>query len=103
MSATDPLQFKILFIDDDPKYLDLAGRSFGDLSGGTWNILTASDAASASAVLKEHQVDLLVLDVRIPDVSGLQLIGILQKEYPERVVEGAGETRRSHHASSDDP
>jgi CheY-like chemotaxis protein len=73
----------VLFVDDDRAFLNLAQQTFNDLSKGAWDVVTASDASSTSVLLQKQGVDLIVLDVRMPDISGLQLMGILQKEHPK--------------------
>jgi len=83
MSAPTPHRYKLLLVDDDRAFLELAEKTFTDLSGGAWEIVTAADAASTSILLQQQAVDLIVLDVRMPEISGLQLIGILQKDYPK--------------------
>jgi CheY-like chemotaxis protein len=82
MSEPVTQSFKVLFVDDEREFLDVAQRAFGNLSHGSWDILTASDAAAALAILQQHTLDLIILDVRMPEIGGLELIGRLQKDYP---------------------
>jgi CheY-like chemotaxis protein len=83
MTEPVPHRFRVLFVDDDRSFLDMARQAFTDLSDGSWEVFTARDAAATSTLLKQHPMDLIVLDVRMPEISGLQLISILQREYPE--------------------
>lgn len=75
--------FKVLFVTDDSSFLDLVRQSFSDLSGGAWEILTAGDAPTTTLTLQQQKIELLVLDVSRPGISGRQLIGLLQKDYPD--------------------
>ena len=73
----------VLFVDDDRSFLEVLQEAFGTFSKGGWRILTASDAGATSRLLKQQAVDLIVLDVDMPEISGLQLLAILNKEYPD--------------------
>ncbi|GJO56792.1 DNA-binding response regulator [Mycobacterium marinum] len=47
-----------------------------------WNIATASDGASAIASARAERPDVVVLDVMLPDMSGLEVLHRLRKENP---------------------
>src|ERR1051326_1551563 len=63
----------VLFVDDDVGFLDGVRNLMTALSEGTWDVLVASDAAQGLGVIHEHKVDLLVIDVRMPVMDGLQV------------------------------
>ena len=83
MSEPANQPFKVLFVDDEQEFLDVAQRAFGNLSHGSWEILTASNATAALALIQRLEPDLIILDVRMPQIGGLQLIGRLHKDYPD--------------------
>lgn len=73
---------KILFVDDDVSLLEVIQQLMGHFAGGLWEILTAPDVSKALGVLQEQQIDLLVIDVHMPLVDGVQFLGLLQRKYP---------------------
>jgi CheY-like chemotaxis protein len=73
---------KILFVDDDVSLLEVLRQLMGHFAGGSWEILTAPDVSNALGVLQEQRIDLLVIDVHMPLVDGVQFLGLLQRKYP---------------------
>lgn len=73
---------RVLFVDDDAAFLQMVEQAFGSLSKGSWEIHVATDAAKALTVLKEQPIDLTVLDVNMPGVSGLELLDVLNRDHP---------------------
>jgi CheY-like chemotaxis protein len=47
-----------------------------------YSVLEASSAAEVRRVLGSHDVDLLLLDVRLGDDDGVELAGTLRAEHP---------------------
>ena len=47
-----------------------------------WEIHSATTADRALAILRESPIDLAVLDIGIPVVDGIQLLGIINQRYP---------------------
>lgn len=73
----------ILFVDDDEPFLELLQPYMEQLSDGGWKVLTAADSASALRALDAQQVDLAVLDVRMPVVDGVQLLLLINRKHPQ--------------------
>ena len=67
----------ILFVDDD-----VVRNLMLELSEGTWEVLVAPDAAHALGLIHEHKIDLLVIDVRMPVMDGLQFLALLHRNFP---------------------
>ena len=61
----------ILLVDDDA---DLIAMAEAFLHRDGFRLLTAGDARGAAALLREHPVDLLVLDLGLPDGNGLDFL-----------------------------
>ncbi|MDW7980861.1 MAG: response regulator [Verrucomicrobiales bacterium] len=74
---------KVLFVDDDTALLELLRQVMGHYSNDTWEIYTATDAVDALAILQEQSIRLLVIDLHMPVVSGLQFLKMLQRKYPD--------------------
>ena len=75
-------KFQVLFVDDSMAFLELFGDLCAELSGQTWNIHKATTADTALALLREKHVDLVLLDITMPMLDGLQLLGIINRRYP---------------------
>jgi CheY-like chemotaxis protein len=75
-------KFSVLFVDDSMAFLETFSDLCEALSNSTWGIQYATSADRALAVLQEKTVDLVVLDVGMPMVDGLQLLGIINRRYP---------------------
>jgi len=60
----------LLVIDDDRTVLLLVKKAFAD---SDLEIHCASDAESGMAALREHKPDVLLLDILLPEVSGMDL------------------------------
>jgi len=74
---------KILFVDDDPEFLALAGRVFEEMSKGAWEVFLLTQSARALSLLEDQSVDLVVLDVCMPGVDGTQFLHLLARKYPD--------------------
>ncbi len=73
---------KLLFVDDDPKFLAVIQTLFLQMSKGSWDISTANNHAQALEILRRGQVDLVVLDFKMPVVDGLQFLKLLARTHP---------------------
>jgi DNA-binding response OmpR family regulator len=65
----------VLVVDDNEELLDLLQRS---LMRADYRVLSARDVAEARSVLDGQRVDLMVLDLGLPDGSGLELCRALR-------------------------
>ena len=63
-------------------FLESFGALCDEYANKTWAIHTATSADRALAVLKDKPVDLVVLDIGMPMLDGLQLLGIITRRYP---------------------
>lgn len=73
---------RVLFVDDDPQFLESIRQMMQGFSGGAWEIETAEDAGRALAILKAKPCHLAVIDVQMPVVDGLQFLTLLNRRYP---------------------
>lgn len=73
---------KILFVDDDVNLLGILQQMMVKFSNNMWEVFTAPDVSRALGILQEHRVDLLVIDIHMPLVDGLQFLNLLQRKYP---------------------
>lgn len=73
---------QVLFVDDDAKLLELVRELAAVFAGDAWEVFTASSVAEGLALLQQQKITLLVLDVHMPVVDGVQFLHILQRKYP---------------------
>lgn len=72
----------ILFVDDDAAFLQLTGELMQQSSGGGWQVIMADNPAKALGALKEHNFDMIVVDERMPVMSGLQFVRLARGRFP---------------------
>jgi CheY-like chemotaxis protein len=81
MSETK-IKKRILFVDDSSEFLEIFTHAVSVHSKGEWEIFCAPNAGKALAVLEEHPMHLVVIDVQMPLVDGLQLLKLIVGKYP---------------------
>ncbi|MBV5306292.1 MAG: HDOD domain-containing protein [Desulfobulbaceae bacterium] len=74
----------ILFVDDEPKILKSLRRMLYPLSTD-WNMIYVESGAHALEILAQTPTAVLVSDMRMPSMTGLELLKIVQNRYPEIV------------------
>lgn len=73
-------QLPILLIDDDPVVLEIQVTALE--SEGVINALTLSDSRKTIQFLEDHPVSVIVIDLMMPHVSGLDLLPVLIRDFP---------------------
>lgn len=89
------MQLNCLAVDDEPLALDIM-RAYIQKVPFLKLLQTCSSALEAMPVLQQQRVDLLFLDIEMPDLTGLQLLQslaqrpvvILTTAYPQYALEG---------------
>jgi CheY-like chemotaxis protein len=90
----------ILFVDDEESFLGVLRDILGHFAGEAWAIHTAPDVGQALTILQEQPIDLLVLDVHMPVIDGLQFLGLLRRTYPSLPrVALSGDTSEQYRAA----
>jgi len=69
----------ILVVDDEPEVVEAIRRV---LEHAGFSVAVASSVESGLAITQEHQPDVVVTDVIMPKVHGLELIKALRVRYP---------------------
>lgn len=69
---------KILFVDDDENTLKSYRRM---LRKSKWHILLASSGEDALKQIRKDTVDLLVTDIKMPNMHGIELISEIRKTH----------------------
>ncbi len=74
----------ILFVDDEPNILKGLQRSLRPLRA-SWDMEFAEGAKNALALMEQQRFDVIVSDMRMPDMDGAALLKIVQEKYPMMV------------------
>ena len=67
---------KIALIDDEQMILDLYCKALKN----EFDVLTANNGKEGLKLIKDEKPDLLLVDIQMPEMSGLELISCLSKE-----------------------
>jgi CheY-like chemotaxis protein len=71
---------RILIVDDDPQVLGL----FTDiLSEGGYDVLAVASGKAAMQAIQHDPVDLLVLDLSMPEPDGFEMLKVLRATKPD--------------------
>ncbi|MBN2385923.1 MAG: response regulator [Anaerolineales bacterium] len=71
---------RLMVVDDDPAMVRFVAQSLrAGKSPAEYTLLTAFDAAQATALLEEHPVDAILLDLELPDVNGWEWLRQIQE------------------------
>lgn len=70
----------ILIVDDDINILELLQRHLHSLNYHTYKAISVKEAV---AILRDTEIDLLITDLKMPEVDGFQLIQFASEHYPE--------------------
>jgi two-component system NtrC family response regulator len=74
---------RILVVDDDES---LRRVTQVQLQQSGYDVTAASDGNEALAVLERFSADLVITDLKMPRMSGLELLGRIRSDYPEIVI-----------------
>jgi two-component system OmpR family response regulator len=83
MCRADGNPINVLVVDDEAVLAEMVSMA---LRYEGWNISTAGDGSSAIASARAQRPDVVVLDVMLPDMSGLDVLHKLREESPQLPV-----------------
>jgi diguanylate cyclase (GGDEF)-like protein/PAS domain S-box-containing protein len=76
-------QGNVLIVDDDPFALQSIAKV---LEGESYEVTTAASGSEALDLLKQESFDLVLTDLRMPDVDGLEVLRQAKEIAPQAVV-----------------
>ena len=79
MDSSGPFKCRVLVVDDEPLVLETTAaivRSFG------FSVRAAPDGFAALKILREVLPDLIIADLRMPNMSGFELLSIVRRRFP---------------------
>jgi DNA-binding NtrC family response regulator len=75
---------RVLFVDDEPAILDgLRQRLYRARS--TWQMAFVNSGALAIAELEREPYDVIVSDMRMPKMDGVELLTIVSERWPQTI------------------
>jgi CheY-like chemotaxis protein len=75
-------RYKMLIVDDDPAVLELYRELLSKLPSQP-EIFTTTSGARALSMLKSEPFRLLLCDLKMPKMDGLQVLSIVRRSFPE--------------------
>lgn len=70
----------VLVVDDEPSVLFALSEALSDRRRGV-RVVTAANGVEAVAVLEAEAVDLVLTDLRMPDMDGFELLAFLRRNH----------------------
>ena len=74
------LKENILIVDDDVNILELLQRH---LQSWNYHVYKAISVKEAVAILRDTKIDLLITDLKMPEIDGFELIKFVSEHYPK--------------------
>src|SRR5580658_5142777 len=75
-------QPKILILDDEPDWLEMCREMLAQLPSKP-EVRTASTGANAVSQLDAERFRLLICDLKMPRIDGLQVLAIVRRRFPD--------------------
>lgn len=74
--------YQVLLVDDEQDILNTLQTNVDWPSYGVENVLIARDGLDALKILEQQPVDLMIADIRMPNMDGLSLLQEVRSKYP---------------------
>jgi HD-like signal output (HDOD) protein len=85
---------RVIFVDDEPRVLEGLKRMLRP-KRNEWDMTFVNSAQEALDALKKQPREVVVTDMRMPGMSGAELLEVVQREYPDTIrliLSGQAET-----------
>ncbi|MBT4980752.1 MAG: response regulator [Gemmatimonadetes bacterium] len=79
LNIVKPGRRTVLFVDDETKVLSSVRRL---LRKQNWNLLFANSGMQGLEIIEDHDVDLVVSDIRMPHMDGLEFLNKVKARFP---------------------
>jgi len=80
----ETMKKRILFVDDEPMILKGIQRTLRKMRN-VWDMTFTSSAAEALDVLDDNPMDVLITDMKMPEMDGTQLLAEVKQRHPHVV------------------
>ncbi|MGI6738411.1 MAG: response regulator [Christensenellales bacterium] len=75
--------YTVLIVDDETSVLKSLSTNIAWQQLGVSTLLTASDGKRALEMLSSQQVNLVITDIKMPNMDGIALLGEIHSKYPD--------------------
>jgi YesN/AraC family two-component response regulator len=76
-------ELMLLFVEDEEDLLEIIGDTLTKLDA---NFMTAKNGQEALSIVAKNKIDIVVTDINMPVMNGLELIENLNEKYPDMPV-----------------
>lgn len=76
----------ILVVDDEPRTRNGIQKILENWSQGKYSIYTAANGEEAIAIMEKKKIHIMLSDIRMPEITGLQLLNIIKEKNMSPVV-----------------
>ncbi len=76
-------KFSVLVVDDDPSFRTILKSIY---TQANYTVNTAEDGEAASRLLEANPVDLVITDIQMPHINGIELAQIIHDRFPKTNV-----------------
>jgi HD-like signal output (HDOD) protein/CheY-like chemotaxis protein len=77
-------RLRILFVDDEPRLLEGLVRLLRPMRD-QWEVLTAPGGVAGMAVMERTPADVVVSDMRMPEMDGAQFLALVATRWPRSI------------------
>lgn len=75
-------RYKILIVDDDI----LLQNSLKNVLSDNYDTVVVGSGTAAIDIINKEEIDLVLLDIRLPGINGLQTLKSIKQQHPEKLV-----------------
>src|SRR5258706_12458175 len=75
-------RYQFLFVDHDPVFLTVLSGLLKQISKAHWAFRTSSNHSQALDHLKAQPVDVVVLDIEMPVMDGIEFLRLIGRTHP---------------------
>jgi CheY-like chemotaxis protein len=94
-------RYQFLFVDDDQEFLTVLTTLLKEISKAQWAFRTATNHSQALEHLKAQPVEIIVLDVEMPVMDGIEFLRLLRRTHTaQRVVMLSGHVNENARKSA---
>jgi DNA-binding NtrC family response regulator len=98
ITDTSTIGRRVLVVEDESRLRDMLQRAVRDMG---FEINSVSNAEAGVRFFEEHAVDILIADLNLPGMGGMELIEMVHRRWPDIqpiVLTGFGDFQTAKHA-----